>query len=211
MDTPTLVLDYLKVLLSTPPVVGIVAIVFIATFRKQLGGLIDRAWKIKFPGGELSASQQDQTRTGPTLPSADAKQLPAPDVTLPSTIQVTPDQSQQIVRLIQSERANAALWEYRYLNYYLVRTTQLVLEWLAAQPQPVSMRLLDSFLQAPIPDANERTAIVTALQNHHLIALKADALTVTPKGREYLQWRGPLPPMSGLISTLKCNTELHRA
>lgn len=194
MDTATLVLEYLKVFLSAPPIVSGVALAFMILFRKQIGGLIDRAWRIKFPGGEVSASQQDQAKTEFTPPDAAAKQLRAQEVKLPNTIQVTPEQAQQIVQLVQSERANAALWEYRYLNYYLVRSTQLVLEWLAAQPQPVSMRLLDSYLQPLIPDANERAAIVNALQTHHLIVVSADAITVTPKGREYLQWRGPLPP-----------------
>lgn len=194
MDTATLILEYLKVFLSTPVVTGGVVIAFMSLFHKQVGGLIDRIWKIKFPGGELSASQQNKARNEIESPDAAAKRLPAKQVELPNTIQVTPDQSQQIVQLIQSERANAALWEYRYLNYYLVRSTQLVLEWLAALPQPVSLRLLDSFLQPLIPDANERSAIVSALQTHHLVTVTADVLQVTQKGREYLQWRGPLPP-----------------
>jgi len=100
---------------------------------------------------------------------------------------------QQIGHLLQSERANAFLWEYRYLNLFLARSTQLVLDWLGTLQQPISVNLLDSHLQAYIVDAQERVAILTALQNHHLILIQNNLVQITPKGREYLQWRGPLP------------------
>ena len=195
MDTAHLVLEYLKVALGTAPVIGVVAITFMLFFRGQIGGLIDRAWKIKFPGGEVSASQQEQSRSA----IAESSAVPAPtagsEVALPNTVNLTAEQGERIVQLIKSERANAALWEYRYLNHYLVRATQLVLEWLATQPQPVSMRLVDTYLQPHIPEARERSAIINALSNHHLITSDEEVINVTAKGREYLQWRGPLPPV----------------
>ena len=192
METARLILDYLQVILSGPVVLGTVVLIFTRMFRNQIGGVIERTWQIKFPGGELSASQQERSRE--LTPHTTEAQLPGTDVKLPDTINLNPEQAGKIVQLIQSERANAYLWEYRYLNFYLVRSTQMVLEWLASQPQPVSLRFLDSFLQPSIADANERGAIVSALQKHHLIVISGDAITVTPKGREYLQWRGPLPP-----------------
>jgi hypothetical protein len=114
------------------------------------------------------------------------------DVSLPEHVTLTPDQAQEVMRLIQSERAAATLWEYRYLNFFLARSTQLVLDWIGSLDPPTSLRFLDAQLQASVPDANERTAIFAALQNHRLIEVSGDAVRVNPKGKEYLEWRGPL-------------------
>jgi hypothetical protein len=174
-------------------IAGAVTVLFFQRFRQQISGLIDRVFKIKFPGGELSASQQEKLireQGGDEKPEVDAS-----EVEIPAGIHLDPKEAEQVVGLLQSERANAALWEYRYLNYYLARSTQDVLDWLATYSPTVSLRLLDSHLQAWIPEANERSAIVQALQKHHLIALNGDVVTLTDKGREYRQWRGPQIPM----------------
>ncbi len=193
LEILSLILEYLKVLLSAPVVAGAIAIVCLCLFRGEVRGLIARVGRIRFPGGELFASQQERTQADiapkeqpPAVPQGQQPQLPA-------TITLAPQQAQQIGHLLQSERANAFLWEYRYLNLFLARSTQLVLDWLGTLQQPISVNLLDSHLQAYIVDAQERVAILRALQNHHLILIQNNLVQITPKGREYLQWRGPLP------------------
>lgn len=192
-EVVSVVLEYLKVLLSAPVVAGTIAIVCLGLFRGEIRSLIARVGRIRFPGGEVFASQQERTQADlapredpPAVPQGQQPQLPA-------TITLTPQQAQQIGHLLQSERANAFLWEYRYLNLFLARSTQLVLDWLGTLQQPISVNLVDSHLQAFIVDAQERVAILTALQTHHLILIANNLVQVTPKGREYLQWRGPLP------------------
>jgi len=53
--------------------------------------------------------------------------------------------------------------------------------------------MYDTYWTPLIVSAEERDAIMTALQAHHLIQIKEDLIEVTPKGREYISWRGPLP------------------
>ncbi len=101
-------------------------------------------------------------------------------------------QDERIQQLVRSERATAILWEYRFLNFYLARITQLVLGNLAERP-PISVRQLDAELMAIVRDPVERKAILDALTTHHLVSTTGDLIEITPKGREYLQWRGPLP------------------
>lgn len=193
MEIAKLVLEYLKVVLGAPVIVGAVAMTFLYLFRGEIRALIYRIWRIRFPGGELFASQQERAQAD-IAPKGQPPAAPrGQQVQLPATFTLTPEQAQQVVPLIQSERANAALWEYRYLNYFLARSTQLVLDWLGTLQQPISANLIDSHLQAFIIDAQERMAILTALQNHHLITMENNLVQITPKGREYLQWRGPLP------------------
>jgi hypothetical protein len=188
-------LEYLKVLLSGPPVAGTITIVCLCLFRGEIRSLIARVGRIRFPGGEVFTSQQERTQADiapkqelPAVPRGEQPQLPA-------TITLTPQEAEQIGHLLQSERANAYLWEYRYLNLFLARSTQLVLDWFGTLQQPMSMHLVDSYLLPLVPSAQERAAIITALESHHLIFLTpANLVEISPKGREYLQWRGPLPP-----------------
>lgn len=192
-----LLLEYLRVTLSAPPIVGVAVFVFFCMFKAQIANLIDRIKQLNWPGGgavfgSQKRKEQEEIASNPQAltPGASGQQ-----VTLPQNFSLSSQEIQQVVQLIQSERANAALWEYRYLNFYLARSTQAVLDWLAASPQALSANMVDSFLQSFITDANERKAILNALQKHHLITLSAGLIDVMPKGREYLQWRGPLPPI----------------
>ena len=197
MEIAKLVLEYLKVVLSTPVVGGSVALAFFVLFRTELRGLLNRVAKIKFPGGaEVSTSQVE--RSSEEIPAKGQQPEPLPErasasVALPSNLTLTPDQVAKVEEGIAAERARAALWEYRYLNFFLARNTQRVLDWLASLSMRTTVAMFDAFWLPVLPLAQERQAIVAALQAHYLIALSGELMEVTPKGREYLQWRGPLP------------------
>ena len=72
------------------------------------------------------------------------------------------------------------------------------LDWLIGLTQPTTYAFYDSVFLPIIPSANERQAIITALQMHHLVMHDevSNVITVTPKGREYQEWRGVLPPLT---------------
>ena len=185
-----MVLEYLRVILSAPPMVAVTAIIFLLLFRQDIKALLLRVASIRLPGGaELLTPQSQRHESEINTPLPEVQQ---PVVEIPN---LSPQQRQEIENLIKSERANAYQWEYRYLNHFLVRGTQVVLDWLASIPQPVSIHFASSFWLPAIPSTDERVAIVKALEAHQLIQVKGDGMEVTPKGREYLQWRGPLPPV----------------
>lgn len=182
-------------LLSTPVVAGVVSLVLAFMFRTEIRSLSARIAHIRLPGGgELTTTQQERNQVD-IAPSTKAPQLPAGDVRveLPAASANGIDpKDERIQQLIRSERATAILWEYRFLNFYLARITQLVLGNLAERP-PISVRQLDAELMAAARDPVERKAILDALTTHHLVTTAGDLIEITPKGREYLQWRGPLP------------------
>ncbi|OHE76359.1 MAG: hypothetical protein A2107_02610 [Verrucomicrobia bacterium GWF2_62_7] len=191
MSTAQLVLDYLKVLLSTQVVAGVACLAFLWMFREDIKALLLRTAKIKFPGGaevltSQAAKQEEKAGESDKLPSP-----PKDEVKLPVTLQ--PDDMKKVVELFQAERARAYLWEYRYLNYFLAYRTQKVLDWLASLSSRTSCDLYDAFWLPHIPSAEERKAIIVALQAHYLIIIQNNLVEVTPKGREYIQWRRPLP------------------
>lgn len=197
MEIAKLVLGYLKVLLSGPVLFSVIAIIFIFIFKEDLKALILRIAKIKLPGGtEVSTLQSNQLAVEENRPA------PEPAVNeqvlvagLPADL--TPQQRTVIEQLIRSHIATAYVWEYRYLNYFLARGTQHVLDWLIGLTQSTTYAHFESVWIPTIPSANERQAIINALQAHHLIQQEDSGLiVVTPKGREYAEWRGKLPPLA---------------
>jgi hypothetical protein len=76
--------------------------------------------------------------------------------------------------------------------------------------RPTSYGTYDAWMMPYVTNPTERNAMIEALRNHHLIDVTADMISVTDKGREYIQWRGPaqrflaavLPPVGPPNSTV---------
>ena len=186
-----LILEYLKVLLSAPVMLALVAIVFLVIFREDLKALFLRIAKIRFPGGtEVSTSQSERQESEAALNQEPKSPANVNPPNLPNDL--APQARQEIENLLLAEQASARTWEYRYLNYFLVLHTQRALDWLSKLPQPVAFSFYDSQWLPIIPNANERGAVINALQAHHLIQIDSQSITVTQKGYEYIQWRGAL-------------------
>jgi len=191
MEMANLILEYLRVLLSPQIVGGVVAIIFLFVFEKELKVLIGRVASIRFPGGELSTSQIERATEVPlsSMPST----LPERPVPIEGGNDPTPQDFEQLRQMYTAEKIQSRVWEYRFLNMYLVRQTQEVLDWFIVLEQPTTFRLVDTHWMQFIPDFKEREAILNALLNHHLVEQRGELLQVTPKGHEYARWRGPLP------------------
>ena len=193
MEIARLALEYLRVLLTAPLLFSIVAAVFIFTFTEDIKALLLRVAKIKLPGGtEVDTPQSNPIDKEPR--PVNTGEIPVQE--LPTGL--TPDQEQATTQLIRAQMAIAYLWEYRYLNYFLARGTQIVLDWLVGLPQPPTYALYDSSFLPLVPSPRQRQAMFNALEAHHLVTCDStsNVITVTPKGREYHQWRGTLPPLA---------------
>ena len=179
-----LALGYLRVLLSAPPMTVLGVLVLVWVFRSDLKAIMSRIATIKFPGGELSTTSQviDHTeKTGPEEPPPD---LPEGHISL---------EQQELVRsFIQAQQATIRHWEYMYLKDYLVLDTHRVLAWLNPQ-NSTSIDVFNAYWWPVIPIAKSRENTILALQNHYLITVRDVMIEITDKGRDYLQWRGPLP------------------
>lgn len=189
-----LILEYLKVLLAAP-VMGVVVILFMCIlFKMEIRSLLNRAFNLKLPGGfEVSASQARISAQEENEVKRPTPQVSDIGSTLP--LGLTQQQQEEVRQLLHSARAVSYLWEYRYLNRFLVYQTQQVLDWLIVISQPATVRLYDTIWLPQIQMAEERSAILHALQAHHLIVISGEKIEVTEKGREYQQWRGPLPSL----------------
>lgn len=187
-----LILDYIKAILSPQVIAGAMGFTLLAVFRDDFKALLLRVAKIRLPGGtEVSTSQITKAEEAAENKPLDRPPPVDPPPPLPATLDHK--ELEQVKQLLDAEKARAYLWEYRYLNYFLVYHTQQVLDWFASLSSPTSLSLFDSVWLPLIPSADERRAVINALQAHYLIQLHGDLVEVSPKGREYIAWRGPLP------------------
>jgi len=191
MEVAKLVLEFLKVILSSAPVIGAVALISIILFREQISALILRLAELNFPGGKAKFESQLE-KSKESLPGS-PEPKPVGEPALPQNISLSPDDANRIRRTFDAERARATLWEYRYLNYFLARSTQLFLDWLISLPMATTVAMADAWWLPIVPSAAERKAVLNALLMHHLVEIKGELIEVTPKGKEYQKWRGALP------------------
>jgi len=185
MGWPELILEFLRVIISWPVSAVVIAIIFQSPIR----GLIDRVRSVSVPGIQLQAMQQ------PEAVVKGGTQIKLPPLQLPTGLTLAPDQLEVVKQAFQAERAAGRLWEYRYLNYFLARSTQVVLDWLVGLNQVTTADAFDAYWLPLIPDASQRNMIIMALQAHHLIEMDGPVIRTSEKGCEYAKWRGPLPPL----------------
>jgi hypothetical protein len=183
-----LILEYLKVLLSWPVVVGIGAIIGTKWFKTELSALINRIASLKFPGGELITQQAKIAEEGATaeaLPAVPADAAAPPAL---NDLRLTAEEQEKLRSAFEAERAAARIWEYRYLNYFFAPATQHVLNWLISLGKTTTFDAYETFWIHRVAQAGERQAIIHALQMHLCIQVEGPAITVSDKGKEYASW-----------------------
>jgi hypothetical protein len=183
-----LILEYLKVLLSWPVVIGIGAIIGTRWFRTEIQALINRIASLEFPGGKLVTQQAKIEEESPV---SDAVQpVPVDDAAPPvlDGLRLTVEEQATLRAAFEAERAAGRMWEYRYLNYFFAPATQHVLNWLISLGQATTIDAYEAFWMNRIAQAGERQAVIHALQMHLCIQVNGPVITVTEKGREYAAW-----------------------
>jgi hypothetical protein len=190
-------MEWVKIFVSWPFVVFLIAIAIFLRYGKEIRQLLNRiatAENFEGPGGfKFSGRQQpnEEGEAGKSVP-ADATPLPAPqDDTGSGDFKLTQEEWSAIEGAFRSERATAAHWAYRYLNYFLAFKTQQLRDWLGALGRSASVREVDATISGETVE--QRAAMTGALEAHHLILLSDEMYSVTDKGREYIGYRGPLP------------------
>ena len=193
MEIAQIILEFLEIILSPQAIAGMVVALFLVFFKEDIAALFLRIGKIRLPGGtEVSTSQTEKlNEAGENKPLPSAQRKEENRENLPQTLD--PQELEEVKQLLDSERARAYLWEYRYLNYFLVWQTHQVLDWFSTLNSPTSVSLFHTIWLPAIPSSNERQNVLSALQGHYLIDITNDLISITPKGQEYIQWRGPLP------------------
>lgn len=181
-----LILQYITVFFSWPVVVLVIVIYFTQKFSDSISIWI-RNLKVQYGDATISSSQAIDSKVdsaeGDGLPQkqADAKDGKSQYL---STIQTT--DVEVLKKQIVSWRENAYIWEYKYLNYYLVPNTKRVLHWLYLF-KTANFETYNNVFSSSIPEMEERNTILMVLQNHFLLVFKDGILEISEKGKEYTE------------------------
>lgn len=172
-------------------VFGGALIATLVILKVEIKSILNRLALIKWGAAELSIPQppsefSDEVDAETNIADTDPKEK----------VGETEDSETQAKAFKQAyvaERKRAHLWEYRFLDRFLVWNTQRILDWLINEPDSPTFTMYDAWWQRIIPSAEERRIIIQVLEDHNLIAMQGELISVTEKGREYAAFRGPLP------------------
>lgn len=184
-----LTLEYVKVLLSWPPLAALLLILFLKRFHKEIGTFLTNI-RPKGPGFEPAFAQQ--IIDTPTPPDEEAALADAAQAAANAA-------DYAIAELEQAEKEES----FRYLNHLLVYVSQWLLNFLVTYRTITVAEFNDSF---PELDANNRQAVLTVLYQHGLIHVVNNGIHITAKGDEYARW----PERIAWVNVMRDNLELPR-
>jgi len=198
VEIAKLVLSYLQTILSAPPVAAAVIVWALVYLKGDLRPLLKRLAKLKTKFGDAEFSPQlEKVASEAELTSGKLPELaPAESAHKQGLlVNLTEAERSVVVAALKSEFSRATLWEYRYLNFFLARHTQQVLDWIASLENGTDLPFYNDTWMPQISNQQERQAVLKALEAHALISIANGIAAVTEKGRDYLRWRGPLAPL----------------
>ncbi|MBB3001439.1 hypothetical protein FHX57_003796 [Paraburkholderia tropica] len=190
-------MEYLKVLLAWPVVVGVGATIGTLWFRTELRALINRIASLEFPGGKLTTQQAKLEQEAASEETVESVPVTGDEPQLLDQIHLSAADQKKIRDVILAERAAARMWEYHFLNYFFAPSTQHVLDWLVKLGITTD-DAYHAYWSHRIVHAGERQAIIHALQKHLCVHIDGPSIQVTDKGREYAAW-----PDRRILSVMK--------
>ncbi len=196
-------LEYLKLFLAWPPIT-LASVIFVSLlFKKPLSQWLSNL-KIKYGGAEVSSlfqqrSEPVETKTPTTETAQNAALTRADEKQADASIEL-PKENEALKELVQQYRAGAYIWEYRYLNLFLVYNSKRVLTWLVDYGKAISIEVAAGIWSNQLP-TDQRDIIVEVLRSHSLIIvdIKQGTLEATPKGKEFVDFIGRVP-VGNLVS-----------
>lgn len=181
-------IEFAKILLSWPTVTVTIVIFVSVYFYDQLSSMFERISSLKLPGTELSLSQQILDEAKPSEGPKALPNPPLPDPPMQPGLILDDNLVSQLRSAWNQEKQACILWEYRYLNWFLVFNTQKILDWAIRINTATSIDNYNAVWSPLVPVSNQRIAILSALESHSLIAINGDFILVTDKGKDYAAW-----------------------
>lgn len=176
IDCTQIILEYLKVIVSWPIALVTIVILLINNFKDAISYWIKR---LKIQHGDIIISSQ-VLHNKIEIDSEKNLTIESPKENKDKT------NSTEMLNW----RENAYIWEYRFLNYYLVHYTHLTLDWLCDLGEETTYIRFDTEFNSIIRHPEERHAVISALEQHHLITFRDRKIEITEKGREYINYMG---------------------
>jgi hypothetical protein len=172
-------------------------------FGRSIRSLLDKGGsaQVEIPGAKVSLSSQlersrEQSSEHPAkelLPASAPGSEVEPRASaagVSSAERPSDEHMRELEASLKLARDQARMWQFVFLNNYLVFHTHQVLDWLASFGGAVERSLLETAWLAQIPDPQERAAVVNALVTSGLATTEGPGVRVTDMGRDFLAWRG---------------------
>jgi len=201
MNINQIILEYLRIVLSWPPLVFILAIVFLFKFSNSIKTFLENLRSLKAGPFEFSQQQKPPQEiekkveekleeSGITLNKEQLKQIEETFETLSKEKEdkeVRISQQQEVIRY-WVERAE--LYEFLYLNLYLVYNSKAALLWFI-NPSTKDNFIYSFFLPPQIVNQiAEKEAIFNALLSSGLIEQDGLLFKISGKGKRFLKFLG---------------------
>lgn len=185
METQNIVLEYLRVVLTWPPILLILISILIFNFKLEIKELLGRVKKIY--GLEINQKEAD-----PILQEENIQFTYQELEELKDDFNKKEGDIESLKESITLLLHRLEIYEFAYLNLFLVTNTKYALLWFYNQPNYSSTKenfvhsfQLVEYIQNEMP---EKESIVNVLlQNQLLILENAPLLTVTEKGERLLK------------------------
>lgn len=206
----SLFLEYLKVVISWPVAVLIIAVFLSRKFKPEVG---DWFRYLVIKRGELEVSSRQPSSmdepadeflpsteivedvvidlAGETVGRSDAVgTLSVEEADEDPTAKIdilmqTIETQKGVVKLIERQ---ALYWEFQYLNYFLVQNSKRVLAWFSTFQSPMTLVDFHAKWTPYIFMHTERQSILNALVARGLLEIQDNLVSITTKGREYVGW-----------------------
>ncbi len=166
-------IEYLRVLLAWPPIVGVIALLFLHRFREPIGRWLERF--------------QYRTRSGDVIGPAQAE-APAhvPDTTTIMT--TTPAPEDQVY--CQDTNAEVKRWKFLYYSVFYVLQTKGVLMYLGGVAQQAIPLLATIFPLLGEGPGSQLAVILGVLREGGMVEVEGPFVKITETGREFLRFCG---------------------
>lgn len=199
----SVLIEYLKILLSFPPILLIIVLFFSIKYSSAIDYFIRNA-VIKFGGAEIGTQQEKSISANELTVSKNKKdktiKLSKQDVQviakgideLESTKKTQQQNIKQLRNLVIRLANRSEFFEFKYLSKFLVLNSQLVLRDLVKNA-PITKDLLIKKIFVPktvLTPIAERIAIYNALLVNGLINEKNSIIKVSKKGHRFLKFTG---------------------
>jgi len=201
MGINQIILEYLRVILSWPLLTFILLIIFLFKFANSIKVFLENLRSLKAgpfefiqqqkPPEEINKKIEDKLEeSGITLTKKQLKQIEETFETLSREKQNKEFQISKQEEVIRYLAERAELYEFLYLNLYLVYNSKIALFWF------VNSSTKDNFIYSfPLPpqivnQTAEKEAIFTVLLSNGLIEQDGFLFKISEKGKRFLKFLG---------------------
>jgi len=201
MGINQIILEYLRIILSWPLLIFILLIIFLFKFANSIKVFLENLRLLKAGPFEFSQQQEPPEEiekkiedkleeSGITLTKEQLKQI---EETLETLSREKENKESQIFKqqeVIRYWAERAELYEFLYLNLYLVYNSKLALRWF------INPSTKDNFIYSfPLPpqivnQITEKEAIFNALLSNGLIEQDGLVFKISEKGKRFLKFLG---------------------